>query len=536
MLVTRSPRSILAGLLRWDKSQQETGVVACILLFAAVVFLRKHSFFPPLPHSASFDSGWWAWTDQGRYYRAARAWAAGDLRASQHWYLPGYPLLGALFVPLMPVEPFLVPDLACFLATGWLTASLAARLAAGLPYARLLGALAFLATCVLSRDALVSWIEPWTSTPLAPIVLGTLLAALRFGDRPTPARAFACGLLWGTIVMVRPTEAAAAGPPAALFCLVTLLRSGLPARRTWAIAAAGIAGPLPPLLATAAIHLTLYGWALGQYLAESLGTGFEWRLLPYRWVTLVIAPWPAHASGNGLALVFRWVLPGFAGLLACALADRPRRSAHLLVGTAVLLHWALYLSYRDLHPEGLWRYGNFHYFKWTEPVLGLYTVLLLRMALARRTRLGAAAGLCVVVFACLWRAELKLLPQPQQDARAAGPHTIVVPSGLTGVAELVVAAASGDFGAIYMGPQLLTVGPQYYFYNGDVKAYPVAGGMVIAPLRPLLPGAVRIALAPGVTLNPAYPPLLARRHLVFGLPCPLERHAAACQPFDARAR
>ena len=528
-------RRRIAGSGWLERVPGETVLVALVLLAGAAGFLLAHHIYPLTPKSASFDSGWWVWTDQSRYYRAARAWAAGDLRASQHWYLPGYPLLGALFVAVMPAEPFLVPDLVCLVLTGALMAALAGRLAAGLPYARLLGAVAFLVTCILSRDGLKSWIEPWTSTPLAVVVLGTLLAALRFGDRPGVGRGFACGLLWGAIVMVRPTEAVAAGVPAALFCLATLLRSGLAPGRATGVALAGVAGALLPLLATLGIHLTLFGWALGHYLAESLGTGFEWRLLPLRWVTLVVAPWPLHAGGNGIGVQFRWVLPGFAGLLTCMFADRGRRGPHWLVGVAVMLHWMLYLTYRDLHPEGLWKYGNYHYFKWTEPVLALYAVLLLRLAVLRRTRLAAAGGVCVVAFTCLWRAELTPLPAGEQDAREEGAHVIVLPSGLTQVSDAVFAAATGSFEGIYIGPDIVTVGGRRIFYNGDIKAYPVAGGMVVAPLRPFAPGAVRIETAPEVTLDPGVPPILVRRHLVFGLPCPLQKHAAACQPFNTRA-
>jgi len=99
----------------------------------------------------------------------------------------------------------------------------------------------------------------------------------------------------------------------------------------------------------------------------------------------------------------------------------------------------------------------------------------------------------------------------------------------------VFAAATGSFEGIYIGPDIVTVGGRRIFYNGDIKAYPVAGGMVVAPLRPFAPGAVRIETAPEVTLDPGVPPILVRRHLVFGLPCPLQKHAAACQPFNTRA-
>jgi hypothetical protein len=48
-----------------------------------------------LPGNSAYLEGWWGWWDQGKYVQASRAFAAGNLAASDHWYPPGYALLAA---------------------------------------------------------------------------------------------------------------------------------------------------------------------------------------------------------------------------------------------------------------------------------------------------------------------------------------------------------------------------------------------------------------------------------------------------------
>ena len=61
------------------------------------------------------DPGWNGWWDQSNYLKSATALAHGNLQPSQHWYPLGYALLGAPFVYVTPVEPFLIPNLALLL-------------------------------------------------------------------------------------------------------------------------------------------------------------------------------------------------------------------------------------------------------------------------------------------------------------------------------------------------------------------------------------------------------------------------------------
>ena len=494
------PRSVLA----WFAWLME-GLGLGLLGWRTVLrFLHDHAGGPLLPANVAPPGGWWSWTDQSRYYRAALAWASGNLHASEHWYLPGYPLLAAPFVHVTPFDPFLLPDLACLLLSGWLTACLAARLLDGVPLPRLLGGAAFFVADVGSSRGLAAWIEPWTSTPLTPLLLGLLLAALRFGDRPRARRAALCGLLWGLVVMVRPTEAVTAGLPAALACASGCLRLRGDRARRLRIAGAGVGAALPPCLATLALHVAVFGWTEGEYLRQSFGTGFEFSMLPLKWAMLAVDPGPFRTGGPGLAVRFWWGLPGLGGILAAfATMSRRMRATHLLVGGAVLLHWATYLCYRDLHPEGIWRWGNYHYFKWTEAVLATYALLLLCLLARRATRDRALLCCLAVAAAACLRVGLVPLPPAQQGAWIASPHEIVVPAGLRHPDRAVLVSGAYDPDAVFAGPHVLHQAGRTWAYNGDVKAWPIPGGFAIGALRRLPRGEARIRLAPDLVLAPA---------------------------------
>ena len=512
-----------------------------VLLVSLWLYLDAYHHYPMVPRQPSMHDGWWNWTDQGRYYRESLAWAGGDLRPSQHWYLPLYSLLGALFVPFNRAEPFLVPDTMCFGLSGVLLCALAPRLAPELPFARFWGALAFFAadltfhvSNISAQFAIKSWVEPWTTTPTAPLLLGLLLAALALRERPSAGLAALCGGLWGLILMTRPTEATWSSLPAILFCAVAVVRAKLPVAARVRAATAGIGAALLLAGVTVWLHWIVWGWSWGDYFLQSLGTGFELRLLPLRWSWLVLDARPAHERFQGLAVVFPWVLPGFAGILAAILARRSDRPVHLLVGGAIVVHWCVYLCYRDLHPEGLWRFSNYHYFKWTQGLLCFYALLLvlaLGRALLRRTDRAAVAGaIGIVLLCCCWHVRMVDVPGRADAVTVRGPHELLVRGGLTRPDLAVLVPASGGEDAIYGGPDGIDEGGRSFGYNGDLKAWPLPGGFALSALRPLPTGDALIHLTPDVNVPADAHPRLVRMTLVFGLPCAIQPHRAVCRP------
>ena len=74
------------------------GDYAANLSFLIFIFLIYSFLFlahPALPHDTV--SGWWEWWDQSQYIKSAKALSRIDLSPAEHWYFPGYALLGAVF-------------------------------------------------------------------------------------------------------------------------------------------------------------------------------------------------------------------------------------------------------------------------------------------------------------------------------------------------------------------------------------------------------------------------------------------------------
>ena len=470
---------------------------------------------PRRPHAAGFGQGWWSFSDQGRYLTSTLAWAAGDLRPSQHWYLPGYSLLGVPFVHLTPANPFLIPNAALLVASLWLTAVIAGELAPRCRWVGAAGAAVFLAVTAIPADTEI-WVTPWTTTAAAALNLGCLAALLRYLRRPVSWRlALAASLCAGCLVAIRPADAALLGAVTALAGAVRLATGRPGWRPALAVAGAAAAGVLAPLIATGGLYVLVNGFRLSPYLAYSAALGFEWRLLPLQWVTLVLDPQPLLPGGSGLLATFPFIASGLAGMAACVAAPPGggSRAAHCVVAGAAIGYGGLYLCYRDLHPQGLWLYYNYHYFKWLLPVFALYTVLL-AAALARPAAIAVAAAVLALVLP--WRARLELLPNAAPAAVAE--HRLDLPAGL-GVGTALVAAASGTFDGIYNGDNNFYFATAWYGAAGSIAAYPLPGGLMLTPLRPLVPGPGYVALDPSTVVDESFVPRLAALRLRYGWPC-----------------
>ena len=451
---------------------------------------------------------WWEWTDQGRYYLAAKAWATGSLDPSQHWYFAGYPLLGAALFRLSPGHPFYLVDLACLMLFGTLLVVLAGRLSSSPTRGRLIGAATFVITVVLPPYQMKAFIEPWTTTPTAPLTLAVLLLAFRLRDEPTPRRAAGLGLATASVLLFRPADVAP-------LALVVAASTGLRVR----LAAAGMAGAAIPVVVAVSTYVAVFGLSQSPYLAQSAQTGFEWRLIPLHWVTLFVSPLPEFRDEFSLAQTFAWIIPGLAGMVACLIVSRGEaRRRHWLVIAAVGLHCVLYLAYRDLHPHGLFRFGNYHYFKWCLPVFGLYAAFLLSEALLRRRLVAVAVGLAVAGLLFSWRMTWQDIPAPWlAEARQDGEHTLFLPQPPRSVDDGLFIPADGGLRPIYLADHQMRVGDQAFGANADFKAFPVEGGMILTVLRPLPAGPTSLVLIDPVRLRPG-PLRLLRAHLFWRWP------------------
>ena len=479
-----------------------------------------------------------AWFDQSKYLEAVTAWASGDLDPARHYYLPGYPLLGAAFGWLTPAQPFWLPDLLCLLLSQVLFAAIAARLFPAWRWGRALGAVIFLASTAFWPQALRQWVIPWSTTPTVPLTYAAILAALRFHTAPRPGPAALAAVAASSLALFRPTDAMAAYAviPAFMACALVAALPGFAAAVR--ITAAAVSGAVLPLAVLGALHVAIHGFSPGAYVAYSASVGFEWGLVPLRWVMIVLGPQPFMAThlqggvagGKGLAVMFPWIIPGLAGMAACLLTRSARgRGAHAMVVGVTAAQMLFYLAYRDLHAEGLWRFDNVHYFKVTLPIFGLYAAAVVALVVHRGRHLAAAAGALAIVPLVCWRAELR--PTGRDGAQIAGPHSLALARGLAPLDTAIAVAATGDWHDIYFGAHTLQAdGVVYARHHVDLKTYPVPGGFILVPLRmlPAIPSV--LAVDPAVDLDPTHPPIVLRQAIRFGLPCLLPRLQPSCTP------
>eukprot|EP01037_Dinobryon_pediforme_P012766 gene12766-12863_t len=521
-------RRTVSGPRRWSLLG-----LASVLCIAAAIYLTTYAGHPNRPHSAEIP-GWIAWFDQSFYYKAARAWARGDLDPAQHWYMPGYALFAAPFAAFMPLHVFLLPDLIAVLAATWLFGRLTEELAPELPSPRLLGAGLFVLVSLGLPNLRDVWVVPNSSSLSTPIIYGCLLATVVFCRRPDRAwlvflAAFAGGALGG----LRPSDAIAPTLAACAGVFVTMAGNLRRPRQIAAAIAAGLLGVIAVAGTVGLAYYSLYGTAKSGYVQLSLMLGFEWRLLPLRWVLLALDPRPILASGKGLIEGFPWIVPGIAGIAAVLVRPATSRLflANLLVAGAATLHTAYYLCYRDLHPAGLFQFSNFHYFKWVLPILALYAVRFAWALAAGPHRMTAlAAGILPLLVLLPWRVSLDPVTPTIPLAPSYSGDALSFTADFNDLHNVLLVPTDADPGRLYGGGHALDIGGRTWGFV-DFRAYPQPGGFMLTPLRPLGAGPATLRLEPKTgAFRPPAQPVLARMNIVFGLPCFIRPERPACTP------
>ena len=494
-----------------------------ILAVAVLLFRAAHHGHPAKPTAGVLGNGWWSGFDQGHYLAAAKAFARLDLSPAAQHYEPGYPLLAAPFVHLTPADPFLIPDLAALLLACWLFGEIGRRLLGPSPWARPVSMALFVLASVGVPRIAVTWVEPWTSTPTVPLLLGALVATLLFLERPRPWPCLLAALSSGTIAAIRPGDALVAAVPCAALILWALVWRWPGARPGATIVATGLAGLACAVGAAVALHVAIWGLNPSPYMTISRIIGFEFHLLPLRWVLIVVGPHPL-TDGRGLAAAFPWMISGLAGMVACLIVPgREGRAPHALLAGAAALSLVLFLAYRDLHPAGIWRYDNLHYFKWLLPLTALYTLVLARaLAFGKRRTPVLLVSLGATVALFCWRPSLHPAAPGAMPATVQAPHRLTLANGLPSVADAVLVAAEGSWADTYTGTYAGYSPSRTYVstadLKGDVKIYPRLGGFLLIPLRPIDPDTIFV-FPDRVSLDPAVPPIPVRQIVSFAPPC-----------------
>ena len=516
-------------------------VDGAVLLAAIVVttwrfLLLHHRLAPPsapdlallqeVPSAIPAAMGWWNWFDQGWYERAAVAWAHGITAPGMHWYLPFYPLLGALFVRATPVDPFLWPDLLCLLTALACFARLGRHVLDAGRWSVLLACAVFLG--ITGPDlAMSEWVTPWTTTPETACFLGALLAMTGLQRARRPAlRACVAGLVAGAVTGVRGGQGAVL---LAFMAAGTLLLA--PAARRGAAVMTLVAGAAVSVSASVTAYLAVWGVHVSPYLQQQQQQGFDLRLLPSRWVSMMIDPGPLFPPGEGLAHAFPWIVAGSAGMAASLLVPGPAgRVAQALVAGATLAELALFLCYRNLHPNLLWRLELHHYFKGVVLIFGLYgtrLAVLSARGLVSRTRaplIAAGAGVAVAILAFSWHLTLK----PVRPLHWSADGGLDVPDGLQPMNVVVLIPGRGAGFLPIVDGSGRTADGRVVRSAFDAVTYDPGSGLRLLPLRSLPATDTVFHFDAGTRLDPRQAPILERQVIRWGLPRSwwhLHRHA-----------
>lgn len=307
---------------------------------------------------------WQAWFDQGQYLKSARAFAAFDFDPAFHHYPPLYPALAAPFTSLIPNDPFVVVNAACLAGSVAMLvdafgAAIGSRMVAGT------FAVVFL---LLPGIAFETFVIPWTSTPATFLVIAALFLLQRIERRgeTTPWEALLFGLALGLLVLTRPLDAIAALAlvPAWICCVwrVARQRRGTRWRRMLAarLIVAGLGAAIGPAMLLAS-NLRIYHSPFSPYIADS-ATLFAWDSIGQKFVSIFFDSASLFVEpAQTLMSRFPWLTLAMTATLVCLCWGPVWLRATAAI---VSLQCACHLVYVDLLPNGLYRYNNFHYFRW----------------------------------------------------------------------------------------------------------------------------------------------------------------------------
>lgn len=465
------------------------GRAAPLLGLAVLTLLygfRYWSFYARPGSNATYPLGWWGWFDQSKYIESARALAALDFSSAHHWYPLGYAILGAPFVWLSSLHPFVLVDLVCLLACYGGFLAFCRRIGVGSCWAVAI----FLGSVAGNTMIFIQWVVPWTTTPTSALIW-LLLACVAAHVQGVP-RPRLIGVLAACIPLVRPTEAVLVVP--CLLVAVTAMPRRMP-RDVLLMATGG----LGPLLLYGLLHWRIYGLSPSDYMRYSGDIGFTLYDFGWKAYVVFIDPRAWFLDGRGLL----WIAPYFAVALAGVLVAFAHGRPVVLLACMLVIHSVLYVSYRDLLPTGLWRYYNIHYWKWAMPGAAALAFITLRDLV--RWRRATAFPLAPAAV---------LLALPLLCVKA---HPVAVGADVP-AKMLAYDGPVPPYGETYFGAMTMhdARGPLRAFI--DIRTIPVPSGVrVFATSRDFAADPAWDSLPAGWTSSPTPTRYAVRYHL--GLPC-----------------
>lgn len=465
-----------------------------VLLFIALIYIAVYFAIPATPGNSpgAHPLGWWGWFDQGKYLLSANAFAQFDLSPDKHFYPPLYPAIGAIFLNWSSGHMYFALNLLCLLWFAFVFTRISDK------YIPRWGSVVLLfGTTVFNYTLFENYVIPWTSTLSMALLASGFLGLVWLGEVKDGKRSRVSGLqvffvatCLGLLVPTRPADAVVGGV-VGLSLLIGYWQThrksieGVPSiGRFFILAVIGsIVGPFLFL----GFNFVVFGSPFGGYMQAAGANGFYPADLAEKFVSLWLDGFTLYGEPNaGLTERYPWLFLSLAGLLwALIRGDGLLRS----VAFAIVLLFVLYLPYGDLLPNGLWRYLNIHYFKWTFPFLALFAVLLVKQVLVSwRQRQGWSIPIALLFGIPLLLLSLHLaVDVTPVSTRAVNNQSAIsfeLPNKHVDLVDFK--GLSGGFTDVYFGSHRLLLDGRELQRVKDYRLLPMSWGVRLLFIRPVV--------------------------------------------------
>jgi hypothetical protein len=313
-------------------------------------------------------------------------------------YPLGYSAIGALFAGVAPVHPFFVPNLLALLACYFAFTCFARCVGVHPIWAVLL----FLGASVSDPELFQHWVVPWTTIPVAALIWISLWLSGQYVLQPeaVPAkrRYFTLGLLAAIVMAIHPVDVLVPG----IFLLAMLLCDWIEKRAVVRHLVSAIYGGLCVVVPYVLVYLRIYHFHTTDYFEQSAKIGFVFWNFLWKSYVVFIDPYPWFAEGRGILQRAPWLalaVPALLVLPARQIHRASRREAVIwMLAAATVAYTCLYVAYVDLLPNGIWRYGNIHYFTWVMPAYALLGFLFIQRLIQQRRAVSVAALIAALML------------------------------------------------------------------------------------------------------------------------------------------
>jgi hypothetical protein len=461
----------------------------------------------------TYPLGWWGWFDQGEYIKSVRAFATLNFSPSEFLYPPLYNLIAAPFYYLTSDHPHFIPNLIFLLISVFTVLHVTKRF-----YGIYLPAA--VTVCLFSLLSLVTitqWVIPWTTSLQAALISGLILAFSYFEAKlacfqiqsHTDKRVFFTFFaLFSALFPTRPLDAVVWFPFALYFFCRVLLATTKAAPRPLRLrqfllcCALALLGGLTFVSFYIGFNLFVSSSLLGAYFDIASRNPYIVADIFEKAYSLLIDSGTLYGEYQQ-AFFEQLPLAAFVAAISLVAIVYTSDLRRWILITA-FLHFTVYFPYGDLLPTGLFRYFNFHYFKWSYPWLAVIAAgQVLVWIRDFRTARGWRPLLASIVTLAIGSL-ISVTPTDSERIdyyRVADANKIAHRVQLRRHADFVdLFGIEGDFRSIYFGNHKLIL-DNTPVREGYFRLFPVNEGVRLMFLRPQEFSELEFVLDPSVRLS-----------------------------------